>query len=54
MPLLKIVNCMDSVLRKKCLKVENIDAALVALADNMIETMYSASGLGLEIGRAHV
>jgi len=47
MPVLKIVNCMDSVLRKKCLKVENIDAALVALADNMIETMYSASGLGL-------
>ena len=38
---------MDSVLRKKCLKVENIDATLVALADNMIETMYSASGLGL-------
>jgi len=54
MPLLKIVNCMDSVLRKKCLKVENIDAALVALADNMIETMYSASGLGLAANQVGV
>ena len=47
MPLLKIVNCMDSVLRKKCLEVENIDESLMTLADNMIETMYSVSGLGL-------
>ena len=54
MPLLNIVNCMDSVLRKKCLKVENIDAALVALADNMIETMYSASGLGLAANQVGV
>ena len=54
MPVLKIVNCMDSVLRKKCLKVENIDAALVALADNMIETMYSASGLGLAANQVGV
>ena len=38
---------MDSVLRKKCLKVVNIDETLVTLADNMIETMYSVSGLGL-------
>ena len=45
---------MDSVLRKKCLKVENIDAALVALADNMIETMYSASGLGLAANQVGV
>ena len=47
MPLLKIVNCMDSILRKKCLKVENIDENLMTLSDNMIETMYSVSGLGL-------
>ena len=45
---------MDSVLRKKCLKVENIDAALVALANNMIETMYSASGLGLAANQVGV
>ena len=54
MPVLKIVNCMDSVLRKKCLKVENIDAALVALADDMIETMYAASGLGLAANQVGV
>ena len=45
---------MDSVLRKKCLKIENIDAALVTLADNMIETMYSASGLGLAANQVGV
>ena len=38
---------MDSVLRKKCLKVENIDETLVTLADDMIETMYDARGIGL-------
>ena len=54
MPVLKIVNCIDSVLRKKCLKVENIDATLVALANNMIETMYSASGLGLAANQVGV
>ena len=45
---------MDSVLRKKCQKVENIDAALVDLANNMIETMYSASGLGLAANQVGV
>lgn len=45
---------MDSVLRKKCLKVENIDEALVTLADNMIETMYAASGLGLAANQVGV
>ncbi len=54
MPLLKIVNCMDSVLRKKCLKVENIDENLVTLSDDMIETMYSASGLGLAANQVGV
>ena len=38
---------MDSVLRKKCLKVENIDETLVTLADEMIETINAASGIGL-------
>ena len=45
---------MDSVLRKKCLKVENIDEALVTLADDMIETMYAASGLGLAANQVGV
>ena len=45
---------MDSVLRKKCLKVENIDEALITLADNMIETMYAAPGLGLAANQVGV
>jgi len=45
---------MDSILRKKCLKVENIDETLVTLADNMIETMYAASGLGLAANQVGV
>ena len=47
MSLLTIVNCMDSVLRKKCQKIDDINENLVTLADNMIETMYAASGSGL-------
>jgi peptide deformylase len=54
MPLLKIVNCTDSILRKKCLKVENIDENLVKLTDNMIETMYAVSGLGLAANQVGV
>ena len=54
MPLLKIVNCMDSVLRKRCMKVKNIDETLVTLTGNMIETMYAASGLGLAANQVGV
>ena len=54
MSLLKIVNCTDSVLRKKCLKVKNIDETLITLADNMIETMYAAPGLGLAANQVGV
>ena len=45
---------MDPVLRKKCMKVENIDETLITLADNMIETMYAASGLGLAANQVGV
>jgi len=45
---------MNSVLRKKCLKVENIDETLVTLADDMIETMYAASGSGLAANQVGV
>ena len=54
MSLLTIVNCMDSVLRKKCQKVNNIDESLVMLTDNMIETMYAAPGLGLAANQVGV
>ncbi len=47
MSLLTIVNCLDPVLRKKCQRVDNIDDSLVKLTEDMIETMYDASGLGL-------
>ena len=54
MPLLNIVNCLDPILRKKCQRVDNIDDSLIALTEDMIETMYDSSGLGLaanQIGR---
>ena len=54
MPLLTIVNCMDPVLRKKCQEIDNIDDNLVTLTENMIETMYKASGLGLAANQVGV
>lgn len=44
---MKIVNCLDPVLRKKCKPIENIDGDLVGLSENMIETMFDAPGSGL-------
>ena len=54
MPLLTIVNCMDPILKKKCRQVDNIDDNLVTLTENMIETMYKASGLGLAANQVGV
>jgi len=45
---------MDPVLRKKCLKVQNIDETLITLTDNMVQTMYDASGLGLAANQVGV
>ena len=47
MSILEIKNCFDPVLRKKCSKVENVDEELENLTQDMIETMYDASGVGL-------
>tara|TARA_B100001123_G_C14710709_1_gene789052 strand:+ start:92 stop:598 length:507 start_codon:yes stop_codon:yes gene_type:complete len=47
MALLKIKNCLDPVLRKVCLPIENIDGELITLAENMIETTLAAPGVGL-------
>lgn len=47
MSILEIKNCFDPVLRKKCNRVENIDDDLVRLTQDMIETMFRASGAGL-------
>ena len=47
MALLTIINCLDPILRKKCRRVDNIDDSLITITEDMIETMYDASGLGL-------
>jgi peptide deformylase len=47
MALLDIKNCLDPVLRKKCLPIENIDDELVTLVENMVETTLAAPGVGL-------
>ena len=53
--LLQIVHYNDPVLRKKGEKITTFDAALARLADNMVETMDAAGGIGLaaqQIGQA--
>ncbi len=47
MAILEIKRYPESVLREKCLPVENIDGKLQRLIDNMLETMYAAPGVGL-------
>ena len=37
----------DSRLKKKAVNIENIDDALINLAEDMMETMYDAPGIGL-------
>lgn len=52
---LPIVHFNDSILRKKGAKVATHDAALRRLANDMVETMYEAAGIGLaaqQIGQA--
>jgi len=44
---LPIVTLPDPVLRKRSQPVERIDAGLLRLADDMLETMYAAPGVGL-------
>ena len=53
--LLDIVQIGDPVLREKCAEINEIDEEILALAENMLETMYHAHGVGLaapQIGRA--
>jgi peptide deformylase len=44
---LPILTIPDPILRKTAAPVERVDAALVQLADDMLETMYAAPGIGL-------
>ena len=47
MTLRKILTEPNKILREKSLKVEKIDKDLQILMDDMLETMYSAPGIGL-------
>jgi peptide deformylase len=47
MSVLTIKNCLDPVLRKKCDLIQDINENLVTLSEDMIETMYAATGVGL-------
>ncbi len=51
---LKIHKYGDPVLREKSIRIEEVDAKMRSLVDDMIETMYAAKGLGLaaqQVGR---
>ena len=47
MSLLPIITIPDPVLRKISEPVERVDAAVLKLMDDMLETMYAAPGIGL-------
>ncbi len=47
MPVLPIVVAPDPRLKRKAVTVEAVDADLVRLMDDMLETMYAAPGIGL-------
>jgi peptide deformylase len=47
MAVLAIITLPDPLLRRKSAAVERVDAELNALADDMLETMYAAPGIGL-------
>lgn len=47
MPILPIITLPDPVLREKSAPIERVDDDVRALANNMLETMYAAPGIGL-------
>jgi peptide deformylase len=47
MNILPIITIPDPLLRKKAASVEQVDAALLRLAGDMLATMYDAPGIGL-------
>ncbi len=47
MAIRNIVKEGDDILSKKCRQVEKIDSKIIALLDDMAETMYAADGVGL-------
>ena len=54
MSILPIITLPDPLLRQESTPIERIDPELIRLADNMLETMYDAPGIGLaaiQVGR---
>ncbi|HYB06336.1 MAG TPA: peptide deformylase [Methyloceanibacter sp.] len=47
MAILPIITVPDPVLRKKAAPIEQVDAALLKLAQDLLATMYDAPGIGL-------
>jgi peptide deformylase len=47
MSILPIITLPDPLLRKTSTSIERVDAELLKLADDMLETMYDAPGIGL-------
>jgi peptide deformylase len=54
MSLLEILEFPDPRLRKKALPVGTVDAALKQTIDDMFETMYAASGIGLAATQVNI
>lgn len=54
MALLEILEFPDPRLRTRAKPVENVDSRLVALIDNMLETMYEAPGIGLAASQVNI
>lgn len=52
--LLEITQYGNPVLKEKCRLVEHFDDGLKDLADNMLETMYAAEGIGLAAPQVNV
>ena len=47
MAIRKILTEPNTILRKKSLRVENVDKDIQQLMDDMLETLYAAPGIGL-------
>ena len=54
MAILNILNYPDERLRIQAAPVENVDAGIVQLVDDMFETMYAAPGIGLAATQVNV
>ncbi len=54
MSILPIITLPDPVLRSPSAPVEQVDASILRLADDMLETMYDAPGIGLAAVQVNV